>query len=430
MPTYARTCSIAAPEPMHVTRARPRCSGVYHRPTSDTDVRWMRKAAALLFVAWCSASTSFAQGVSPAGPHAIRQPAAVEALLSQVRERHDLPAIAAVVVRADEVLAVSAVGVRKQGQPQSVLVTDRFHIGSNGKAITSTVIAKLVEEGVLHWDTRPVDVFPELRAAIHPAYRDVTLSQLLGHRAGLPPYTSHDAIRSLERRVDRAAAPLDQRRVLSVWLLQQAPESQADTHGYSNVGYTVAAAMAETAAGEPWESLIESRVARPLGISLWLGQPARTDTTQPWGHRPKRYLGIASAGQHAPELRDVWEMGPLLAPAGDMSLSPGDYGAFLQQHLSGLKGTDGLLSAASIQHMHFGYEGYALGWGKSMLDGAVAHTHMGSEGTFVAAVMLLPRKDLAAAVLVNSATPTAEEAAREAVKALLRSYLAKGGGGS
>jgi len=210
--------------------------------------------------------------------------AAVESLLNDARERYELPAIAAVVVKADSVLSTVAIGVRRAGYADPVMPTDRFHIGSNGKAMTSTVIARLIEQGVLTWDTRPVDIFPELGPAVHDGFREVTLQQLLGHRAGLPPYMTPKSMRSAERRVDNAGSPRAQRRAFATWLLQQAPDAAANTDHYSNAGYSIAASMAEAAADEPWESLLESRLAKPLKITLWRGQPARTDPAQPWGH--------------------------------------------------------------------------------------------------------------------------------------------------
>lgn len=205
----------------------------------------------------------------------------MESLLREAREQYELPAIAAVVVKADSVLGTVAIGVRRLGHTDQVMRTDRFHIGSNGKAFASTVIAKLIEEGVLAWDSRPIDVFPELGSSVHDGFREATLQQLLGHRAGLPPYKSLKSIRSAQRRVDKSGSPRAQRRAFAVWLLQQSPDAATDIDHYSNAGYTVAAAMAEEAADEPWESLLESRLARPLGISLWWGQPARVDPAQP-----------------------------------------------------------------------------------------------------------------------------------------------------
>lgn len=347
---------------------------------------------------------------------------ALESILREAREQYELPAIAAVVVKADSVLGTVAIGVRRLGRTDQVMLTDRFHIGSNGKAFAGTVIAKLVEEGVLAWDSRPIDVFPELGSSVHDGFREVTLQQLLGHRAGLPPYKLLKSIRSAERRVDQSDSPRAQRRAFAVWLLQQTPDAATDIDHYSNAGYTIAAAMAEEAADEPWESLLESRLARPLGITLWWGQPARVDPAQPWGHEQKNY-GIVHAGQHETKPEEYFNMGPLFGPAGDLALSPVDYAVFLQQHLTGLKGKDGLLQASSIQYLHFGPDGYALGWRKSTIHGVPARTHTGTEGTFIAAVALLPEHDLAAAVLINSATPNADKASLEVTKAILRLYL-------
>jgi CubicO group peptidase (beta-lactamase class C family) len=70
---------------------------------------------------------------------------------------------------------------------------------------------------------------------------------------------------------------------------------------YSNAGYAVAAAMAEATAGEAWDSLVESRLARPLGIRLTQGWPATGDSLQPWGHKPKSPLFGMATSQSALE---------------------------------------------------------------------------------------------------------------------------------
>ena len=52
--------------------------------------------------------------------------------------------------------------------------------------MTSTLIAKLVEQGKLKWDTTLAEVFPDLAPQMHADFKAVTLLQLLSHRAGLP----------------------------------------------------------------------------------------------------------------------------------------------------------------------------------------------------------------------------------------------------
>ncbi|MCB1566905.1 MAG: beta-lactamase family protein [Xanthomonadales bacterium] len=348
-----------------------------------------------------------------------------EALLIRLREQHKLPALAAVVVSSDTTLDLAATGLRRQGKPETVELADRFHLGSMGKAITATVIARLVEEGKLSWTTRPVDVFPEFAKVIRPGYRDITLEQLLRHDAGMPPYDAMGEIKGASAHAG-SGSQRDQRRAFSDWLLQQRPHIAPGTRPeYSNAGYVVAAAMAEAATGEAWESLVESRLARPLGIDLAYGLPARDDSPQPWGHKPKSaFFGLAIhpdvVEPQAPG--DGWALGVIFAPAGDYSLSLADYAKFLQLHLAGLAGRDGLLKATSIQRLHAGPGEYAMGWFLREFDGTAAHWHTGSTDTFFSRVIMLPERDIAVAVLTNAGSETANTATREAVMELLRIY--------
>ncbi len=50
--------------------------------------------------------------------------------------------------------------------------------------MTSTLAALMVEDGSITWDTRPIDVWPQMAGSIHSGFRDVTLRQLLSHSSG------------------------------------------------------------------------------------------------------------------------------------------------------------------------------------------------------------------------------------------------------
>src|SRR5215212_2418790 len=93
--------------------------------------------------------------------------------------RYDLPAVAAAVVRNGTVVAAGAVGTRRAGTDTPVTVSDRFHIGSDTKAMTALLAAMFVEEGRLRWDSTVGEVFPELAATMDAGLRRVTLEQLL-----------------------------------------------------------------------------------------------------------------------------------------------------------------------------------------------------------------------------------------------------------
>jgi CubicO group peptidase (beta-lactamase class C family) len=91
--------------------------------------------------------------------------------IDSVRRQHNVPAMGAIVFRADTVLARGIAGVRRSNSTAPVEERDRFQLGSNTKAITATVLATLVEEGKLTWTSTLADVFPEWRDSVSPDFR-------------------------------------------------------------------------------------------------------------------------------------------------------------------------------------------------------------------------------------------------------------------
>jgi D-alanyl-D-alanine carboxypeptidase len=330
----------------------------------------------------------------------------IEAVLREIRDRHGLPAMAAVVVRSES-LQAGAVGVRRIGGSEAVTVDDLFHIGSNGKSMTSTLAGLLVEEAALSWDLALAAAFPELR--LHPDYAGVTLKQLLSHTAGLPPMTYDAEFAPVPK---LTGSPTEQRRAFAAWLLERPPGfPPGKEFHYSNAGYSVAAHLIETRTGTPWEELMQRRLFRPLGLKVVFGWPTAAGAAQPVGH---------VRGTSGLELQDPnYQLGPALAPAGDISLSILDYGRYIQAHLRGLRGRPDLLRPETYRFLHepVGINqgtGYALGWGVRELDGVPTHGHSGSAGTFFARLALQPSRDFAVAVVTNAGDEEAEEAVREA----------------
>src|SRR5436190_20806774 len=82
-------------------------------------------------------------------------------ILEPIRKKHDLPALAVVVVKDGKICHRAAVGVRKYGDPTPVTIDDQFHIGSCTKSMTATLTAMFIEEGKLSWDSSIDELFPE-----------------------------------------------------------------------------------------------------------------------------------------------------------------------------------------------------------------------------------------------------------------------------
>src|SRR5882762_1782961 len=106
--------------------------------------------------------------------------------LAPYLDRFKLPAVAAAVVENGKILAAGAVGTRRIGTNTPVTINDRFHIGSDTKAMTSLLAGMMVEEGKLQWSSTIGGSFPELAATMDAGLKDVTLEQLLSHTSGIP----------------------------------------------------------------------------------------------------------------------------------------------------------------------------------------------------------------------------------------------------
>ena len=71
-------------------------------------------------------------------------------------------------------------------------------------------------------------------------------------------------------------------------LAEKPANPPGEKYAYSNVGYTIAGAMAEKATGATWEDLVKREVFEPLELTgAGFGPPKSPDETleQPRGHR-------------------------------------------------------------------------------------------------------------------------------------------------
>jgi len=339
-------------------------------------------------------------------------------LLERLRTELRAPALAAIVTDSRSILAGGAVGVRRANRMESVELTDLFQIGSNAKAMTATVCAMLVEQGILNWDITPAAVFPDLRKTMLPEYRIMTLEMLLRHTSGISPYTDTDdsdfilpdfGTLLIESHVQHFARFLQtSRHVMS-------PPGEKVI--YSNAGYSLAAAMAERVSGQAWRELIQDRLFHPLNIHAFVGfeHPARIAPDQPWGHI------LDDHGDFLPHSPEENLIPACLAPAGDMCISMPEYARFLQMQLEILRN-----QPSSFTPLHnYGKPGIGAGWGVNYLHGmeslGLFSVHAGSTGTFFSIAALSHEHSLGFALAVNGGLSGMTPALKEMISSWLAS---------
>ena len=334
-------------------------------------------------------------------PRAEDSTATFETIIHEARQAQQLPGLAVVVARSDGQPRVYVSGERRVGKGDPITPADRMHLGSLTKAITATVIGALVERGRMTPETTIGQVFAELSPKMQPAYRNVTVRQLLGHAAGIPQYRTRESLQPL---LTLEGTPTEQRLAFLERVLAVPPRYEPGTrHEYSNAGGAVAGAMAERIGGAPYRRLVQDLVFGPLGGTAAFGNPGLAAQPQPWGHirTPLGALIEISPGNV------IYTTPPAIEPAGDASPSLRDYGRFLQLHLRGLRGRDDVLKAVTIQELHKKVApvspatGSVMGWSVMPRDGVLSHEHVGSYGAYVAFATLQPSRDVAVAAFTN-----------------------------
>jgi CubicO group peptidase (beta-lactamase class C family) len=345
-------------------------------------------------------------------------------LLRPYLSRYDLPSVAAAVVKDGKVLAAGAVGTRRAGAEIAVTINDRFHIGSDTKAITALLAAMMVEDGKLRWNSTIAGIFPELAEKMDPRLRSVTLEQLLSHTGGVPG-DNEDIIRSYMEAMSQDGN-LDEMRYWLVrqWSTRPLESDPGTKFTYANMGYIFAGAMIERAGRKTWDELITERVFGPLGMkTAGLGPQASLGKIDaPLGHsvidgKVKAFLAGPNGDGPA-----------VLGPAGIAHMSILDFALWAGWNAGEGKRAPALVKPETMKKLHTPVitmppkkdaapgtppgGGYALGWGELPVDWAPYPLcyHGGSNGMNLAHIWLDTKKDFAMVITTNIGGQKATEA--------------------
>lgn len=322
--------------------------------------------------------------------------------LATSMEGQAVPALGMLVIRDGVVVEQAVRGVRSMEGGSPVSPDDRWNLGSDGKAMTATMVARLVERGLLQWDAPLSEMLPELAADMRPEYRDVTLLELMSHRSGLPENLSDMAY---FQTFFTDGQPLPEQRLAYLRrAVAEAPVGPARGEaGYSNTGFILAGAIAERVTGKSFADLMQQEVFAPLGMTS-ATYDQTPDAGEAVGHIDGR-VAIETEGN--PEM---------LTPAGGVRMTLADWARFCVDQLAGEEGRGRLLATDTYRVLHTpqGDTVFALGWGATpQIAGRVGPvlTHAGSDGTWFAFVALFPGSGNGVLIVANAADSMGGDAA-------------------
>ena len=232
--------------------------------------------------------------------------------------------LAGLVVGREGVIWCGATGVRRFGSTEAVTTDDRWHLGSNTKAMTAALYGRLVDQGRARRGAPVREIFSGL--SIDPAWDTATIEDFMHHRAGLDEAAVMGMSWLMTARGDPRSLR-QQRAAIVAAALAKPPTGVPGAFAYANANYVVVGAAIETLLDQAWEEAMRTEMFAPLGMaSAGFGPPAGANA---WGHRGAGAARMAMDPAH-PGADNPLAMGP----AGTAHMTLADYGRFLSLFLN------------------------------------------------------------------------------------------------
>ena len=328
----------------------------------------------------------------------------IDAAFEDVYARYRLPGLALGVVRDGEVIYTRTAGETIAGSGQRIDSSTLFKIASNSKAMTTGVLARLVDAGKLHWEDPVTRYLPQFRMHDPWVTREMQVRDLLLHNSGLREGAGDLMFwpePNLFTRADVIAG-----------LAHLKPQRSFRSHyDYDNLMYVVAGEVAAAAAGTSYEELVRRELFEPLQMTRCqaggfqrdvLGNVAQPHMREGDGNVVIRQdpetipvSTSAAAGGIRCSLDDMLKWMAMWLDADSQWLTPAQRQAVWTPHMPMP------LSARQRRWDGSRFNAYGYGWRLSDVDGVLRVAHTGTLAGMYSAVTLLPEKNSGFVFMIN-----------------------------
>lgn len=339
------------------------------------------------------------------------QTARFDRIFADVVARYRLPGLALGVVRDGRIVYQRTTGELIAGSGRRIDGDTLFKIASNSKAMTTGVLARLVDQGKLHWNDPVTQYLPEFRMSDPWVTRELQVRDLLIHNSGLREGAGDLMLWPEPNQFTRAD-------ILAAFAHLKPQQSFRSSYAYDNLMYVVAGEVAAAASGVPYETLVARELFEPLGMTRCQAGAFERDragnVAQPHRRDGERNLIIradpeviptstsAAAGGIRCSLNDMLKWVTLLLSA-DMKPSPSSSPWLSPIRREELWRPQMPLFVSGRQRRWDGsrFSAYAYGWRLSDTHGALRVAHTGTLAGMYSAVTLLPERGVGFVFMIN-----------------------------
>jgi len=353
---------------------------------------WLHRVASLALACCCAP-------VLAASPY--------DKTFDDVMARYHLPGLALGVIDDGKVVYVRTGGELVAGSGRKVTPDSLFKIASNTKAMTTALLARLVQAGKLNWDDPVTKYLPQLRMADPWVTQNLLVRDLLVHNIGLREGAGDLMLWPEPNHFTRAD-------IISGLAYLKPQTSFRSGYAYDNLMYVVAGEVAAAAGATAYESLMRREVFEPLGLSrCQVGQWRRDDVAnvaQPHMHKDGRNVAINEDGDVVPEITSA-AAGGIRCSLHDMLTWARNWLVPDAQQLTWLSSeqrrvlwtprTSMPISQRRRDWDHTHFYAYGFGWRLADVDGVWTVSHTGTLSGMYSVLTLLPDRRSGFVMMTN-----------------------------
>jgi CubicO group peptidase (beta-lactamase class C family) len=332
-------------------------------------------------------------------------------IFDDVVARYHLPGLALGVVREGRVVYQRTTGELIAGSGKRIDGDTLFKVASNSKAMTTAVLARLVDRGKLYWEDPVTQYLPEFKMSDPWITRELQVRDLLIHNSGLREGAGDLMLWPEPNLFTRAD-------ILAAFAHLKPQQSFRSSYAYDNLMYVVAGEVAAAASGVPYETLVARELFEPLGMTRCQAGGFERDrvgnVAQPHRRDGERNLMIradaefipvstsAAAGGIRCSLNDMLKWVTLLL-SPDMKPTPSSPPWLSPARRDELWRPQMPMSVSARQRRWEGtrFSAYGYGWRLSDAHGTLRVAHTGTLAGMYSAVTLLPERGSGFVFMIN-----------------------------
>lgn len=327
----------------------------------------------------------------------------LEKYVKQLMSQMDVSGLSMVLVEGDQAIYMRAFGVRDLETKAPVTTQTLFGIASTTKSMTAVMIASLVDEGVIAWDTPLTDVLPSFSLSNQEVTQKMTFRHTLCMCSSVPEHKEASTVQFSEMTAED---------VIEMMALVPLSGTFERTFNYSTPMVAIGGYLAALADGGEYGNLMQAyanemqeRLFDPTGMTS--STFSIEEVVASGDYATPYYSTLTGVEALLPEL-DGGLLMPM-APGGALWSTADDLGKYLIMLL-----TDGVAEngkrVVSAENLSYLWQpqiamnsqiSYGLGWYVEDYHGLTVIHHEGGSAGCASELVIIPELNIGFALLTN-----------------------------